>query len=362
MADAPVNDILFLAQKLISIPSVTGDIDKAIDVLEIAKDELSGFSFTPFASNGYPSLLYTNTPDTKQFKIILNVHLDVVPGLKTQFKPYVEDGKLYGRGAYDMKAAAAVLILLFKEVAPTLPYPIALQIVTEEEFCTSDGTGHQLKQGIGCDFAIIGESGSNLHIINETKGIVSIEIQVAGTSAHGAHPWKGQNAILKMYEVLNKIQSLFPVPEKETEETTVAITKIATTNNSWNKIPNHCAAVLDIRYSNKDRDTILPTITSLLPTGVTMEIQQARNNHYTDPNCMYIKDLQKVTEQITGKPVLLKKTYAGADTTLFSDAGFDAVQFGPVGYGQHDDNEWVNINSLENYYKILHTFLKSLVK
>ena len=63
-----------------------------------------------------PSLLIHNQkkPGTKKFKIILDAHLDVVPGKDYQYKPYEKDGKFYGRGAYDMKAPGAAEILVLK--------------------------------------------------------------------------------------------------------------------------------------------------------------------------------------------------------------------------------------------------------
>ena len=65
-----------------------------------------------------PSLLfYNNFPKSKKFKIILNAHLDVVPGNKNQFVPKVVGDRLYARGAYDMKSSAIVMMSVFKDIA-----------------------------------------------------------------------------------------------------------------------------------------------------------------------------------------------------------------------------------------------------
>src|SRR4051812_24117149 len=107
--------IVTLAKELISIHSVSGDTQKAVEVLELAKSYLPEYEFTPFVSNGYPSLLFSNKEkELRNFTIILNGHIDVVPAMPEQFKPYVENGKLHGRGAFDMKSAVAVKILVFK--------------------------------------------------------------------------------------------------------------------------------------------------------------------------------------------------------------------------------------------------------
>lgn len=92
--------ILSLAQKLISIPSIAGNKEASDDVLIIAKEVLGDtFSIEKFKSNKIPSLLVSNTSKpTKHFKIILNEHLDVVPGTLKQCSPVVKVGKLFGRG------------------------------------------------------------------------------------------------------------------------------------------------------------------------------------------------------------------------------------------------------------------------
>ncbi len=357
--EAPTDDIVSLAKQLIVVPSVTGDIENAVKVLELAKQQLSDHEFTPYVSNSYPSLLYRNQ-NTNNFKIILNAHLDVVAGSPEQYIPEVKDGKLIGRGAYDMKGAAAVMILLFNELADKVDYPLGLQLVTEEEIAGGDGTDYQLQNGVRTEFAIMGECGSNFRIIHETKGIITAHITVNGTAAHGAYPWKGQNAILKMYEVLRKIQEHFPHPTDETDGTTVTVSKIHTTNPTWNRVPDHCSAVFDIRFNKKDRDTILKDIKAMLPEDVEFEISQMRNAHFSDPNSGYMQTLKEVGSDVLGRELPIEKTHGGSDTTFFSNVGCDAVEFGPTGHGQHNSDEWVDIQALADYYQILKKFLMSI--
>ncbi len=363
MTTVPLNDILFLAQKLISIPSVTGDIDKSIDVLQIAKKELSDFSFTPYASNGYPSLLYTNTPDTKQFKIILNAHLDIVPGLQTQFRPYVQDGKLYGRGAYDMKAAAAVMVLLYREVAETLPFSLGLQITTDEESGGLNGTLHQVNEGVRAEFVITGESGSNFRIIHESKGMLHLKLISKGVASHSAYPWRGRNAIIQMYQALEEIHKIYPPLTEEKYQTSINITHISTPQSSKHTVtPDVCEAILDVRYLPNEHDSVIKTIRSIMPEKIGFEILLHTPPHVTDSNNEYIHHLKELTRDLLHKDTALIKQHATSDARHFTSVNCAGVEFGPVGYGQHDDNEWVDINSLENYYKILQSFLKSLEK
>ena len=140
-------------------------------------------------------MIYPQKTRPKKFKIILNAHLDVVSGREEQYKPYEKDGKLFGRGAIDMKGAAAVEILVFKEVAKRVSYPLALQLVTDEEIGGFCGTKYQIEKGVRADFVIAGEP-TDFGVNNKAKGIIWLKIKTKGKSAHGAYPWRGKNALL----------------------------------------------------------------------------------------------------------------------------------------------------------------------
>ena len=139
--------ILELARKLINIPSISKNPVALKEVLKISALELKDYTIEWFVKDEIPSLLaYASPSRPKRFKIILNAHLDVIPAKPSQFSPKIKDGKLYGRGAYDMKAAAAVEILVFKELAKKLDFPLGLQLVTDEEIGGFKGTKYQKKK------------------------------------------------------------------------------------------------------------------------------------------------------------------------------------------------------------------------
>lgn len=353
------NDITSLTKELISIPSVAGNEDQLIEILKLAKNKLSDYHSTPFASNGSPSLLFSNTNETKNFKIILSAHLDVVPAAKEQFTPIEKDDKIWGRGAKDMKGAAAVMVLLFKELGKTLPYSLGLQLTTDEEIGGTNGVKHQLDEGIRSEFAIIGES-TDFRLIHETKAIINIKLTSKGKAAHSAYPWLGQNAVWQMYEALDKIMEAYPIPKEETSETTVTIAKVETSNKAHNIVPEDCEAIINVRYTMKDKETIVPKLQELIPSNIQFEILNQDVPQYTDPNGMYFKQLKACSEEILQTEVPMAKAHGASDGRYFSALGIDVAEFGPVGHGHHGDEEWVYIKSLEQYYAILKTFLLSV--
>src|SRR5690348_15048360 len=123
-----MEELLAPAEALIGIRSTAdrpGELHRALGlVLDLVGP---GFDIRRFESRGRPSVLVTPADRPGRPRVILNAHLDVVPGTPDQFQARREGDRLYGRGAHDMKVAALVLATVFRELAAELAYPIALQ-------------------------------------------------------------------------------------------------------------------------------------------------------------------------------------------------------------------------------------------
>lgn len=353
-----LNKILSFSKQLISVPSTKENPDELKRVLELAKKEVgSGFTVEDFKNNDVSScLIYNTSKRPNKFKIILNAHLDVVPAKPEQYKPFEKNRKLHGRGTYDMKAAAAVEILVFKELAKKLPYPIALQLVTDEEIGGFNGTKYQIDKGVGSDFSIAGE-GTNLAVKNKAKGIVWAKIKTYGKTGHGAYLWQGKNAIWKMIDVLNKLKTVFPEPKKEIWKTTINVAKIETTNQTFNQVPDNCILGIDIRYIPEDDKKIVGKIKKLLPKGAAFELMLKEPAQFTSEKNQYLEILRNSATKVIGKKAGIIVKHGASDIRHFNRVGCDGIEYGPTGEGLHTDNEWVDIKSLENYYNILRGFL-----
>ncbi len=353
-------DIIKLTDELIKIKSVDGEMLEMSKVLDAVKNSLKGINFKTFKKNGIESLLYFNKKILpKKFEVILNAHIDVVSGTDNQFQQKINGDLLIGRGASDMKAAAAVEILVFKELQNKVSYPLGLQIVTDEETGGFNGTEYQINKGVKTNFVVSGEA-TNLNINNQAKGVLTVKILIKGKSAHSAYLWEGKNAISLASEFITKINKLYPFPKKEVWKTTVNVARIETSNLAYNKVPSDCTISLNIRYIEGDKDRVLNKIKSLLLPEFTMEITEEEPTHYTPKENSYIKVLQESIKKITSKDPEIISKHGASDVRHFNKINENGVCFGPVGEGLHTDNEWVSIKSLENYYKILKDFLLSL--
>lgn len=352
--------ILQLTKKFISIRS-TSDNPKALEeILELSLSYLKEFTIERFEKNSVKSaLVYNSKTRPKKFKIILNAHLDVVPAKKSQFVPKAVGSKLYGVGSMDMKGSVACLILAFKEVAAKATYPLALQLVTDEEVGGFDGTKYQIEKGIRADFVIAGEP-TNFDIVNKAKGVLWVKISAKGKSAHGAYPWKGENAIWRMHELLNGLREKYPIPSKEKWSTTINLARVETDNYVFNKIPDECTAWLDIRFIPEDANTVLPNIRRLLPSRFVLDVVGQGPPLLTEENSDYIKNLAVVAKQITGRKIITRGANGTSDARHFAKVQCPGIEFGPIGEEIGSDYEWVLIPSMELYYQILVKYLANL--
>ncbi len=354
--------ILDLAKELITICSTAANPKAMKKALTICKKTVgSGFEIEEFEKNGIPSLLVRNTKKRpERFKIILNAHLDVVPATDKEFKPFVKNGKLHGRGSYDMKAATAAMIYLYKNLAKKVNYPLGLQLTTDEELGGDNGTKYQIKKGVRADFVITGE-GTNLRAIHQSKGMIKIKLVAEGRSSHSAYPWLGENAIIKLQNVIAELINHFPHPETETHGTTVTVTHITTLNHQHHTVtPDYCEAILDIRFAHEDSSTILSRIQSIIGDRVSHEITHSSHIHTTDIDNRYIKLLEQASHHTAREKMILANAHGTSDVRHFTEAGCDGVEFGPIGGSHHHSDEWVDMKSLKKYYKILEKFLLTI--
>jgi len=355
-----INQIVSLSRIFIAIPSVIGNQTHIDSALSIMHQDLSDYNHKLFLCNGFSSILYYNTPTYhERFKVILNGNLDVAAGKPAQFKPYIKDGKLYGRGAYDMKAAAAVLTLVFKEVAEQVSYPLALQVTTDQELDGHFGTKYQIEQGVRGDF-IINTSTTNLAISNESKGNMRMKITARGKQASSAYLWEGENAIWEMKKFLDRLEKAFPQPKKEAWETTINMGIITTDNMDITTVPEDCHVYLDIKYIQEDKDSIVKQIQHLIPDHFTSEVLINEPPHFTPRDNPYIPLLGQALEKVTSKPYsILRRNWVG-EIRHYNEVGCEGICLGPIGSGAHADDEWVDIQSLVDYYHTLKEFLLSL--
>ena len=350
------------AADLIAVPSTADRPEELQRALDLALEVVGpGFAVERFSSRGKPSALVHLPGPRPEFRVLLNAHLDVVPA--DSYAARRDGDRLYGRGTQDMKIAALVLADVFRTLAPTLPYPLGLQLVTDEEVGGYDGTAHQIAAGVTAGFVVIGEQ-SGLRVVTDSKGILQVRLCATGTATHAAYPWLGDNALLTVIEGVQAVLRRYPVPSDEQWRTTVNVARIETTNRAVNQVPAAATAWLDIRFPSEDTDLAgrpAEEIAAFLASvsGVEVVVDSLGAPHHADPAGPEVLLLQAAARQAGFSGELLRK-HGAADGRFYSARGVDAVIFGPGGDGQHGPDEYVDLTTVGPYREALILFLRSL--
>ncbi|WP_245886227.1 M20 family metallopeptidase [Umezawaea tangerina] len=355
-------DFLPLAEELLAIRSTADRPDDLHRALDLVLDVVGpGLVVERFESNGKPSAL-VHAGGRRPFRVILNAHLDVVPGTDDQFRPRREGDRLIGRGTQDMKLSALVQALVFRELATTLP--IALQLVTDEEVGGRDGTAHQLAQGVTGEFVVIGEH-SGLRVVTESKGIATARLRATGLAGHSAYQWLGDNALLKLSRAVDAVLAAYPVATEEAWRTTVNLARVATDNQALNQVPADATAWLDIRFPADDpdftgrtADEVAAHLTALCPPGVTAVVDSLEPPHRADPDNPDVIALRAAARAQGHSGDLLRK-HGAADSRFYFQRGVDAVIFGIGGNGQHGPDEYADLTTVAPYRRALRAFLRT---
>lgn len=345
---------LKLLSELVRIESVDRNgSNEAIDFCEKWLLE-NGLESKILVNNGYKSLVCEIGEGIKT--LIFNGHLDVVSAKEGQFIPIEDGGRLYGRGTADMKAGCAAMMAAFTELKDSeLPCKIQLQLVTDEEIGGLNCSMYLVEEGFKGDFVICGEP-TNLGLGIQAKGILQLDIEVFGKSAHGSRPWEGDNAILRAMGLFNQITEL-PFAKESSELydfPSINLSKIEG-GEVYNKVPDYCKMSLDIRFlPEQNIDEIMNQIMGL---GIeNIRIHAAGDPVKTKVNNKHVLELAQIVEKKLNNPPRIFGQHGSADTRFFSKYSIPAIEFGPCGGNWHGDEEYVDIESFYNYIEILKKF------
>jgi len=355
-----MSELVALAKRLISYETV--DPETVSEAAGFIKGwlEARGIEAERDEVRGLPVIRAEVGPESAP-TVVLHGHIDVVPGLRDQFEPRIEGDRLYGRGAYDMKGALAAMLVTAAAMRDQRGVRVRLGIVGDEESEEGEerGSDHLVDSGFTGDFAITGEP-TDLHIGVEAKGVLALRLQVAGTAAHGATPWLGDNAVLNAIDVFRSIESL-PFARHSSElfdRPSINLGRIWG-GDALNKVPDLCVIDVDIRYlPDQDPTAVLDEVRGI--DGIEAASLFTRPPASVDRESIFVRALREsAAEHHDGEPMSVGRDGA-SDAVSFLRVGVPAVEFGPVGAGHHGPREWVSVSSLEAYRQALESFLRAI--
>lgn len=338
---------------LIDFPTYAGNDQAFIDLFKYVKDKMLKFNVEEIVINydnhdNY-NLVISNTDD-KNFDLIFCCHVDVIPDRK--YIAIEKDNKLYGRGAIDMKGQTAVVLELLNNMKTTKK--VAIILTSDEEvggFCC-----REIIKNYNSKLAVIPDGGSNFELIIEEKGLLQLELNATGVSAHGSEPFNGDNAIVKLINLYNDLIKIHPIPDKDNFSLSITLSKL-NGGDANNKVPDSATMNLDVRFTKKDNiEKFLNYIKNYSP-NISVKILDHEPVFYVDENLNVIQNYLKNCTDILGKKPTITKCCAGSDAPYFSNKNIPVIMMNPRGKNWHGSNEYVEIDSLYTLYKLFKTLL-----
>lgn len=343
-------------ETLVSFHPVTHDQKSVLRLLEYVGTHLKkrGFKTQILSYNGIVNL-YASPVGKKHSKVLLQAHVDVVPG----GQPFrIEGDKCYGRGVYDMLFATAAYMKLADELyEQDIECDIAFLLSGDEEEGGHYGVKALLEDGITADVCILPDAGEEWGAISvAAKGIYRPTISIQGKSHHGAHPWDGDGAAIKLAHFLIEVEKLFDMSDRFNSTMTVATVSAGTTSNQG---PSEAQTTLDIRYKDQaEFARIVSGLNKLLEKYDGAILGQLYGDDYQlDPDVPLIKSFLELYTKHTDQPVKLTRAHGSSDARFFTKHDISVIMVQPDGGGHHGDGEWLSLPHLQKFYALLKDYV-----
>lgn len=314
-----------------------------------------------FCSNNKPSILFTagDAPP----RVLFFGHLDVVEAVnQSAFKTTQDDHmRLQGRGTADMKGPIAAMLDVMEHEAQT---GMGLLLTTDEEIGGQDGIGHVLQRiDWRPEVVILPDGGANMHLVIEQKGLLRLKLEATGVAAHGARPWKGVNAIERLFKGYQKLMKAYPMPQSE-EDWRVSI-NLSILNGGIvpNAVPWQATATLDVRYPQSNTLTgemlLADMQRRLKPLGITAHLEKSAPAFALDESACVVRRLQEASQIVRQQPIPTVRESGASDAHYFADDDVPVLMFQPICDDWHGDDEWVDLESLATFRTMCATFAKA---
>jgi succinyl-diaminopimelate desuccinylase len=164
-----------------------------------------------------------------------------------------------------------------------------------------------------------------------------------------------------------KMQELYPTPNDETKETTVSLTSIISSGDSYSQTPGTATARFDTRYTIGDtnfgsKEGARKLVAQLDSDAKIIEFLAFSAPVNTSPTNPLLLDLKAAAEKIEKHAFTFVQRKGTSVGRHYGEVGDEACEFGVVGAGQHSDNEYVSVEAIDNYQKTMHHFLENTIQ
>jgi acetylornithine deacetylase len=314
-------------------------------------------------------------PDRATSTLVFDAHQDTVPtdGMTVApFGAHVENGRLYGRGACDVKGGMAAMLAAFARVVREKPagaVRVVMACTADEEFtflgvrrlAQTDLTGGQ-----GGPVGAVAAEPTQLNIVNAHKGAVRWDLLTAGRSCHSSRPELGVNAVYRMGRLLPLIEAY--AEELRATKThpllgpaTLSVGRIEG-GVSVNTVPDRCRIEIDRRLlPGEDADAAAAQLAVYLRQRAGDALPFTFGDPWLSAPALapdgseeLVTRLGAAIDAVVGRHDVMAVPY-GTDAAPLAAAGVPSVVFGPGDIGKaHTCDEWIDLAEVEQAAEILY--------
>jgi acetylornithine deacetylase len=337
------------------------------DAAALAEHPDSGIPLLPYA--GRRCLVGTLSAEGGSRSLLLNGHVDVVSAApedrwtKPPFGAEIEDGRLYGRGACDMKGGIAAMLLAVEAAlaAGPLPGTVVYQSVIEEE-CGGNGALAACLAGPPADAVVIAEpTNGSMDLV--APGVIWARITLEATSRHASHADEGSNPIESAFAVTASLHELEAALNEPPEPEFVGVDRPYLLNvgalhgGDWPSMTPGRAELdvrlgFPIRMDPREAQSLLAGAVERADGSARVEFRGFRARGYAfDAGSPLVRLLSGCHEEVRGAPLVPDPSRATTDLRFFQPG--QAVCYGPTGEGLHGVDEWVDLESIADTATVL---------
>jgi succinyl-diaminopimelate desuccinylase len=374
-----MGDTLELARALIARRSVTPD-DGGCQSLLAERLKRLGFALETLESNGVMNLWARR--GTAPPLVCFAGHTDVVPTgplgqwQSDPFVPTEREGRLYGRGAADMKTSLAAFVTAIEGYLAGHAEPrgsIALLLTSDEEGVATDGTVKVVDRlearGERIDYCIIGEPtcvdrlGDTVK--NGRRGSLGGKLIVKGLQGHVAYPQLGRNPVHLFAPALAELSAIeWDRGNEYFPPTTWQVSNIHAGTGAVNVIPGELEVLFNFRFSTASTaEGLAERVREILDRHrLDYELEWSLSAHpFLTPRGKLVDTMVTTIREVTGADADVSTTGGTSDGRFITRICPQVVEFGPVNMSIHKLNEHVALDAIEPLRAVYQRLLEKLL-
>jgi acetylornithine deacetylase len=334
--------------------------------------EIAGYIAGAFAAIGLDADTFVSAPGRTTAvgtlrgtgggrSLMLNGHADTVgvDGMADPFSGEIRDGRVYGRGAHDMKGSLAACLgaaKMLSDAGVALRGDLVVAAVADEEY-GSLGTA-DLVTRCRPDAAIVAEP-TNLQICLAHKGYIWIEVETTGRAAHGSRFDEGVDAVMRMGRFLTELGRLERALREGPAHPLVGPPSLHAAmiqgGTGLSTYADSCR--LKIERRTVPGETVDGAVEQIRAIAAKLAAEDptffaavrpffSREPFEVSPDAGIVRTVQGAATTVLGRTPAFVGDSPWMDSALLSAAGVETVVMGPIGSGEHSAVEWADIDSV----------------